>query len=139
MASQKPTMILIAGYFEGPKVWRRVTSILESDGYVVEVGAPLSTGHRSPGNPTMDDDIAHMRSIVSKVVEEREEEAILCLHSGAGFLGAAAIEGLGAKVRKEKKLKGGVLKILFIAAGLLPVGATPPARLPFAEYKVRGQ
>lgn len=84
----------------------------------------------------MDDDIAHIRSTVSKAVEEAEQEALLVLHSGGGFLGAAAIEGLSAQARKASGKKGGVVKILFIVAGILALGDKPPL-LPFVEFKVR--
>jgi hypothetical protein len=129
-----PTIIFVPGLWEGPTVFEKVTSILQSQGYTTQAASLVSTGTTSPGNPTMNDDIANIRSTISKVVEA-EQEVLLVLHSAGGFLGSAAFEGLTTKARKEKGMKGGVVKILFIAAGILPLGTTPPM-LPFFEFGV---
>jgi hypothetical protein len=129
-----PTIIFVPGLWEGPTVFDKVTSILQSQGHSTEVTSLLSTGTTSPGNPNMNDDIANIRSTISKVVEA-EEEVLLVLHSAGGFLGSSCIEGLTVKAQKEKGLQGGVVKILFLAAGVLPMGATPPL-LPFFEFDV---
>lgn len=71
----------------------------------------------------MSDDIAAVRAIVEKLVDA-EKEIILVLHSGGGFIGSNAIEGLGAKFREEKSLKGGVKKIVFLTGAVFPVGFT---------------
>lgn len=129
-----PTIIFVPGLWEGPTAFKRVTSLLQSQGYTTQVASLVSTGTASPGNPDMDDDVANIRSTISKAVESNQE-VLLVLHSAGGFLGSAAFEGLTAKARKEEGKKGGVVKILFMAAGILPLGAIPPI-LPFFDFDV---
>jgi hypothetical protein len=129
-----PTIIFVPGLWEGPTVFNKVKSLLQSDGYTTNVASLLSTGRLSPGNPSMDDDIANIRSTVLKAVEADQEVLLVC-HSAGGFLGSAAIEGLTLKAREDRGLKGGVVKILFIAAGIFPKGSKPP-QPPFYEFKV---
>jgi len=78
----------------------------------------------------MKDDIASIRTAITKFVIEKEEDVILVMHSGGGFIGSNAIEGLGSRERKEKGMKGGVVKIVFLAAAVFPVGFRHGA-LPF--------
>lgn len=73
----------------------------------------------SPGNPSMLDDIAAVRSAVTKLVESGKE-VVMVMHSGGGFIGSNAIEGLGIKARGEAK--GGVIKLVFLAAAVFPEG-----------------
>jgi hypothetical protein len=129
-----PTIIFVPGLWEGPTVFNRVTSLLQAQGYATEVASLCSTGILSPGNPNMDDDIANIRSTISKAVEADHDVLLVC-HSAGGFLGSAAIEGLTAKARKDNGLKGGVVKMLLIAAGVFPKGTTPPVA-PFFEFNV---
>ena len=53
----------------------------------------------SPGNPSMQDDIAAIRTSVG-VLAADDREIVMALHSGAGFQGSNAIEGLTVKARK---------------------------------------
>jgi hypothetical protein len=81
------------------------------------------------------DDIAGIRSAVQKLVEEEEKDVVLVVHSISGMLGPSAIGGLGSKARSDVGLKGGVRKIVFLAAAVTPEGfAHGP--LPFFEYDV---
>jgi len=62
---------------------------------------------------------------------------ILVVHSIFGMLGPSAIECLGSKARSDVSLKGGVKKIVFLAAAVTPEGFTH-GPLPFFEYDIRG-
>ena len=101
-----PTIVFVPGFWEGPAVFEKTTSLIQSQGYVTEIASLVSTGTTSPGNPSMDDDVANIRSTIVKIVEA-EQEVLLVLHSAGGFLGSAAINGLTTKARKEQGLKGG--------------------------------
>jgi len=118
-----PTILFVPGFWEGPTVFDQCSSILQSDGFKTQVSVLPSTGTTSPGNPNMQDDIAAVRATVEKLVDA-EEDVIMALHSGGGFIGANAIENLTAKARLEKKLKGGVVKLVFLSAAVFPEGFT---------------
>ncbi|TVY36053.1 hypothetical protein LSUB1_G006303 [Lachnellula subtilissima] len=128
-----PTILFVPGYWEGPVTFERVVSLLRSQGCPTEIAELVSTGTTSPGNPSMLDDIAAIRLVVQKLVEEEEKDVILVVHSIAGMLGPCAIEGLGSKIRSDAGLKGGVRKIVFLAAAIAPKGFTHTP-MPFFEY-----
>ncbi|TVY51858.1 hypothetical protein LCER1_G008672 [Lachnellula cervina] len=128
-----PTILFVPGLWEGPTPFERVISLLKSQGYPAEITELVSTGTTSPGNPSMLDDIAAIRLAVQKLVEEEEKDVILVVHSVAGMLGPCAIEGLGSKARSDAGLKGGVRKMVFLAAAVTPEGFTHTP-LPFFKY-----
>ncbi|ESZ98066.1 hypothetical protein SBOR_1597 [Sclerotinia borealis F-4128] len=118
-----PTIVFVPGFWEGPTVFEEVISLLKPIGFKTQVAALPSTGTVSPGNPDMNDDIAAVRSVVQELVDA-EEDVLMVLHSGGGFIGTSAIEGLTAKARTEKGLKGGVAKLVLLTAAIFPEGFT---------------
>ena len=130
-----PTICFVPGFWLGPKPFTRVASLLQSQGFPTQILTLASTGSVSPGNPSMDDDIAAIRSKVSDLVSDGKE-VVLVLHSAAGFLGSNAIEGLTNQARKEKGLEGGVSKIVFVSGAVLPEGPLQAA-LPVYKIEVR--
>ena len=114
-----PTILFVPGFWEGPAPFAEVSSLLQGYGFPTEVAALASTGKVSPGNPSMLDDIAAIRDTVTKLVESGKE-VVMVMHSGGGFLGSNAIEGLGSKARGEAK--GGVIKLVFLAGAVFPEG-----------------
>lgn len=123
-----PTIIFVPGWWEGPTPFAQVSSLLQPQGFQTQTVSLPSTGTISPGNPSMSDDIAAIRSAVKKLVDA-EQDVVTVLHSAGGFLGSNAIEGLGAKARGERGLKGGVIKIVFLTGAIFPQGfmhAAPP-------------
>ena len=116
-----PTILVVPGLWEGQEPFEALSSQLASYGYKVHVAKCPSTGTRSPGNPSMSDDIVAIREELKDLVN-KNVEVVLVLHSAGGFLGSNAMEGFPIKDRKAKGLKGGVRGIIFITAGLLPEG-----------------
>jgi hypothetical protein len=82
----------------------------------------------------MNDDVAAIRAAIEKLTTAGED-VVLVLHSAGGFLGSMAIEGLTRKAFRSKSLKGGVAKIVFLTAAVVPEG-TPHGKPPFAYYDV---
>ena len=132
----KPTLVLVPGIWEGTSVFDVVASSLRAHGYDT-VYAPLaSTGHASPGNPTLLDDVQHIRNVIKPLVEE-DKEVIVVGHSAGGPLGAAATKDLSLKERTEAGKGGGVKKFVFLSAGLVPAGWRHPDVLDFYDIQVR--
>lgn len=129
-----PTILLVPGFWEGPTVYQQLTGLLQADGFCTEVAPLVSTGHKSPNNPTMKDDITAIRMRVAKLVEVGQE-VVLVLHSAAGMLGSNAIEDLELSKRLAAGKKGGVTKIVFLAAGIGPEGLTHSSP-PFVQVNV---
>ncbi|KAJ5703611.1 hypothetical protein N7493_011536 [Penicillium malachiteum] len=122
-----PVVLFVPGFWEGPSVFNKVTSLLEADGIATEVAELPSTGKTSPGNPTMKDDIAAVGNHIEGVLETGND-ALLVLHSAGGFLGSEAMQGLDKKSRGEEP---GVVGIVFLAGAVFPEGYEHQP-LPFA-------
>ena len=131
-----PHILLIPGFWEGTSVFDVVITSLRAHGYNAQAIPLSSTGHASPNNPSMKDDVAEIRSVIAPLVEREEKDVVLVLHSAGAFLGSMALEGLSAKERTEKGKKGGVKKIVFLAGAVWPEGFQH-GPLPFFDYQVR--
>ena len=124
----KPDIVFVPGLWEGPQVFDACAKDLRLEGYEVHLVSLLSTGSRSREESqslNLYDDVAHVRFVLEKLIH-REREIVLVLHSAGGFIGSHAIEGLSATARQKQGLKGGVVRLAFLAAVLLPEGDTPP-------------
>lgn len=129
------TLVFVPGLWEGTAPFDAVTKSLQTYGYPTVYAPLVSTGCASPGNPTLLDDVAHIRSVIKSLVEE-SKEVILVGHSAGGSLGAAAIKGLSVKERSEAGKKGGVTKLVFLSAMLVPAGFRHPDVLEFFDIQV---
>ncbi|KAJ5720795.1 uncharacterized protein N7483_008729 [Penicillium malachiteum] len=127
VSDMAPVVLFVPGFWEGPSVFNKVTSLLEADGIATEVAELPSTGKISPGNPTMRDDISAVW-IRIKTILEGGNNIILVLHSAGGFIGSEAIEGLDKRSRRDKH---GVVGIVFLARAVFPEGYEHQP-LPFA-------
>ncbi|RDW64594.1 hypothetical protein BP6252_10245 [Coleophoma cylindrospora] len=130
----KPTIVFVPGLWEGPAVFEGVASVLETHGYPTAYAPLASTGHASPGNPNMLDDMRCIRSAIKPLVSAGKEIVMVC-HSVGGCLGSAAIKDLDKKSRSQSGAEGGVIQLVFLAAGLAPVGFRHPETMPFFDIK----
>ncbi|KAL5350920.1 hypothetical protein ACLOAV_004493 [Pseudogymnoascus australis] len=132
MASNtKATILMVPGLWEGTIVFTQVSTLLGFFGYTTEIASLPSTGSLSPDNPTMNDDILSIRAVISQLVQSNKK-VLLVLHSAGGFLGSESMKGLSVKEREEAGFKGGVIGIVFLAAGLASVGSQHVKR-PFMD------
>ncbi|KAL9053352.1 MAG: hypothetical protein Q9206_003956 [Seirophora lacunosa] len=129
-----PHILLIPGFWEGTSVYDVVLNSLHEQGYSAQAVPLPSTGKSSPGNPSMKDDVASIRSVITPLVEEEGREILLVLHSAGAFLGSMAIEGLSCKERSTAGQKGGVTKIVFLAGAVWEEGFQH-GPLPFFDYQ----
>lgn len=124
-----PTVVIVPGFWEGRETYNATISEILSAGYTCTTVQLPSSGTVPPNNPTMHDDINAIRKVLEDILERDEMEMVLVMHSAGGFLGSNAIEGMSVEERKAKGRDGGVRKLLFLTAGLLPEGTlhtTPP-------------
>lgn len=125
----KPTLVFVPGIWEGPSVFDVVTNLLRGHGYNT-LYALVSTGHKSPGNPTLLDDVQHIHNVIKPLVEE-DKDVIGVGHSAGGPLGAVATKGLSLNERNEAGKVGGVKKFVSLTAGLVPAEWRHPDVLDF--------
>lgn len=116
----KPTIAFVPGAFHSPDTYKSVIHILEAHSYEC-VGVHLPSVGPSTACEDFSEDVAAIRASVEKLVEE-EKEVVIVLHSYSGLPGSEALEGLGKKNRQADGKKGGVIRIVFIMAYLVPEG-----------------
>lgn len=132
-----PHILFVPGFWEGTTVYDSVLSSLHAHNYSAQTVPLASTGCASPGNPSMKDDVASIRSAIAPFVERDEREVLLVLHSASGFLGSMAIDGLSCKEREVRGKKGGVKKIVFLSAAVWQEGFRL-GPIPCFDYTVSG-
>ncbi|KAF2806570.1 alpha/beta-hydrolase [Mytilinidion resinicola] len=116
----KPVFVLLHGAWHSPKCWDRLITELEKAGYSAFAPALPSSGSNPPV-PDWNADIDIIRSTVSDLVQKHD--VIIVMHSFSGMTGGTALEGLDKEACFSKGLKGGVVRLIYMAAFLVPEGS----------------
>ncbi|KAL4881846.1 alpha/beta-hydrolase [Aspergillus karnatakaensis] len=119
MAS-KPTIVFSIGSWLTPASFDTVREKLSAKRIPSEVPAHPSVGAEPP-TKTLTDDIASLRSVLVRLVEEGKDVVVVG-HSSGGISASGAAEGLTKADRKAAGLAGGVVMIVFMAAFVLDKG-----------------
>lgn len=123
-----PTIVIVPGFWLGPRPYEPLVDAMKKAAPSLTdiVYAPLvSTGTRSPGAPNMLDDAMGIRAVIKPLVESGKRLVIVG-HSSGAFLSAMATEDLEVGQKLAAPSGGGVERFVFVAGGLLPVGAPHP-------------
>ncbi|KAL7950076.1 hypothetical protein V8C42DRAFT_309416 [Trichoderma barbatum] len=109
--SPKPHIFIIPGAYHPGSVMELFIKSLETAEFTAE-----STTNRSAGNPgiTVQDDVAHVHSIIVPQIEEGKDIVIVA-HSYGGVVGSGVIAGLDKKGREARGLKGGIVGIICVS------------------------
>ncbi|KAI1292975.1 hypothetical protein F5Y03DRAFT_388111 [Xylaria venustula] len=123
MAAAKLTIFFLAGlYHNAPWFFDSVRSILSARGYSTETTSYISGGTRVTAvNEGMLSDARHVRSVLTKLIDEGKE-VVFVVHSYGGLVVSNAVEGLSVQQRVMEGKQGGVLMIIFLSALALPAG-----------------
>lgn len=140
-ATSKPTILFVHGSWHNPNHFQPIRTLFESHGFPTE--CPLQATYNATPHSTftLQDDVAIIQSALTKLLE-LGKEVIVVMHSYGGVLGSEAVlEEYGKKARGEKGLEGGVTRLLYLAAFVLPVGASLTTTFggmpPFIKVEVR--
>ncbi|ROV92371.1 hypothetical protein VMCG_09112 [Cytospora schulzeri] len=122
MAS-KPTIVIVPGAWQLPTGYTPFADLLKRSGFGSEVVDKPSTG--STGNPPagLPEDIAAVREVVQPLVDAGKE-VVLLTHSAGGVSGSGAVKGLDVKARKEAGLPGGITRVIYMTAAMVPKGSS---------------
>lgn len=115
----KPVFVLLHGAWHTPSCWDRLIAQLDAAGYTSVAPALPSLGSNPP-TPDWSRDVEIIRDTVSNLVVEHD--VVVVTHSFSGMTGGTALEGLDKGACLSKGLKGGVVRIVYIAAFLVPEG-----------------
>ncbi|KAH8893093.1 alpha/beta-hydrolase [Thozetella sp. PMI_491] len=121
-----PSHIFFApGMFTGPAPFEPCAALLRAAGFTTHLGRIRTTNTKSPGNPTIADNLEQFREDITAFVEEAgEAEVIVFCHSAAGHYCSGALKDLGVQQRKSNGRSGGVAHLIFLAAIITPKGVS---------------
>jgi pimeloyl-ACP methyl ester carboxylesterase len=116
----EPIFVLLHGAWHTPRCWSQIVLKLEKAGYESIAPALPSSGSVPPTSDwTADVDI--IRRTVSDLVE-KGRDVIVVMHSFSGMTGGTALAGLEKESRVSKQLEGGVVRLIYVVAFLVPEG-----------------
>jgi pimeloyl-ACP methyl ester carboxylesterase len=118
MAAQ-PSVVIVPGSWQLSNVWAEFRAILGRAGHPsYHVSLPSVGGTVLPltGLP---EDVAAVRTRLDQLADQGDEIILLC-HSSGGVVGANAVEGYDLATRKAAGKKGGVIRVVYLSAFMLP-------------------
>ncbi|KAI1086143.1 alpha/beta-hydrolase [Rostrohypoxylon terebratum] len=115
----KPVFVLLHGAWHSPQCWSSLISELEKAEYRAVAPALPSTGS-TPPTPDWAGDIEIIRKTVTDLIQEHD--VVVVAHSFSGMTAGTALEGLGKETAASRGLKGGVVRLIYITAFLVPEG-----------------
>ncbi|KAK4200390.1 putative esterase [Triangularia verruculosa] len=115
----KPVFVLLHGAWHSPSCWSRVILELDKAGYRAVAPALPSSGSIPP-TPDWSEDVKTIRQTVSELVEE--DDVVVVTHSFSGMTGGTALEGLDKETCTSNRMKGGVVRLIYITAFIVPEG-----------------
>ncbi|KAI1179137.1 alpha/beta-hydrolase [Nemania sp. FL0916] len=115
------TFVLLHGAWHSSKCWQRLITELEKAGYTAIAPSLPSCGSTPPAQD-WDGDIQVIRETVCTLVDEQHRDVVVVTHSFSGMTGGTALEGLDKGARRKAGLAGGVVRLVYICAFLVPEG-----------------
>lgn len=115
----KPVFVLLHGAWHTPRCWVRLIAQLDAAGYA-SVAPALPSSGSNPPTPDWSRDVETIRETVSGLIQDHD--VVVVTHSFSGMTGGTALEGLDKAASLSKGLKGGVIRMVYIAAFLVPEG-----------------
>jgi pimeloyl-ACP methyl ester carboxylesterase len=123
-ATQKPTILFVHGSWHNPNHFTPIRTLFESQGFHTE--CPLQATYNAKPHSTLSlkDDVEVIQATLTELVNHGKE-VIVVMHSYGGVLGTEAVlESFGKTACQKKGLPGGVTRLLYLAAFVLPLGAS---------------
>lgn len=124
MTATKPTFIFVPGAWHCATKFEPVTSKLEALGYPTK-SVQLPCYGAEPPLSDFHPDVAAIRQEIEKSVDAGED-VVLFMHSYGGIVGCEACRGLGKAAREKEGKIGGVVRLVFCAAFMVPEGRFSP-------------
>lgn len=122
-APSKPTIIFILGAWHVPAHLEPLATRLRNAGYIsVHIPSLPSIGTRPALTDALGADSAVIREILNHAIDSAGEDVVLVAHSYGGVPCCEAAAGYSKAERQAWGLRGGVIRLVFIAAAVLEVG-----------------
>ncbi|KAJ7461850.1 Alpha/beta hydrolase fold-1 [Mycena galericulata] len=117
----KPIFVLLHGAWHTPRCWDLLRSALSHTGHT-SVAPALPSSGSTPPTSDWSQDVTAIRETVSELVLEQERDVVVVMHSFSGMTGSTALEGLDKAARAKEGGKGGVVRLVYVVAFLVPEG-----------------
>jgi alpha-beta hydrolase superfamily lysophospholipase len=121
MAS-KPVILLIPGSFTTSAMYFPLQDILVEEGYEVYVNNLPSASRNAPEAPASLSDDAKFFSNIIRMITDQGKNIIVLGHSYGGLVASESAKGHSKAERCARDLKGGIIRIIFLAAIVLLKG-----------------
>jgi pimeloyl-ACP methyl ester carboxylesterase len=117
MSTTKPAIVIVPGSFSHAALYASVVDKLKQAGFpTVEVAQYPSIGRRDPEPAaTMYDDAKFIHDFLEKVADQGNEIVVVA-HSYGGVPTSEGLKNLSKAQRQLDGRKGGVMKVLYVAA-----------------------
>jgi pimeloyl-ACP methyl ester carboxylesterase len=143
----KPTFVFFPGAWHSTNFFDKIISRLKQLGYRC-VAVHLPSVGRVPPTKDLEEDIKIIRDTVLRELEAGRD-VVTNAHSWSGIPMSSALHGLGKNARQQAGLPGGVTKLTYVTAFLVPegqsvldtIGGLPPVwvvddvRVPMSRFQ----
>ncbi|KAK6376368.1 hypothetical protein LTS17_006963 [Exophiala oligosperma] len=136
MSSSKPSILLVPGSFSFAGMYYPIQDAIKAQGYECFVNNLPSASRNPPEEPaTLEDDAVFIRGVIEKIADQGKDIVVIA-HSYGGVVATEAAKGVVKADRQANGKRGGIVKIAYLSAIVLPVGGSnfknqgdPPAAL----------
>lgn len=120
MASSKPTVVFVPGFWHTTEGFGPVSALLRKADYpTIPFDLPSAGAH--PGLPDFSKDVESFRSLVTGLADAGKD-VVVVMHSGGSIIGSEGLRGLSKKERGGSN--GGVVRLVYIGILLPDAGMT---------------
>lgn len=124
MASSAPVILIVPGSFAYASSYYTILDQLKEKGYEAYTSNLPSVTRQPPEEPaSLSDDADHFRNIISKLADQGKDVIVLA-HSYGGCVASQAVRDVLKDERQAKGLVGGVVRLVYLTALVLPEGSS---------------
>ncbi|KAH7089541.1 Alpha/beta hydrolase fold-1 [Paraphoma chrysanthemicola] len=118
----KPNVVVIPGAWHAPHYLDAVSGKLEKQGYTIHARKMPAVGATTPPKD-LSEDVAAARALVEEAIGSGND-VIAIVHSWGGIVAGTGFVGLGKKEREAEGKKGGLIRVGYLAAFIVPEGVS---------------
>ena len=120
-AATKPTIVIVPGAWQLPNAWDEFRAVLARANHQSYHVALPSVGGTELPLTGLAEDVAAVQHVVGGLADHGDEIILLC-HSSGGVVGSNAVQGYDRATRQAAGKVGGVVRVVYLSAFMLPVG-----------------
>jgi pimeloyl-ACP methyl ester carboxylesterase len=122
--TSKPAILLIPGSFSHAGMYYPLQDAIQAQGYECFVNNAPSASRNPPEEPaTLEDDAVFFRGLIEKLADQGKDVVVVA-HSYGGIIATEAAKGAAKADRQASGKQGGIVKIVYLSAIVLPEGGS---------------